>query len=270
MVLCACKQASIYFFSTSPLKGYTYIFWWCFFLQPKILKPSLLPGEEVVMDGLRVYLLPDGREEGLGGNMGGPTLLPAEGAIFLTNYRILFKGTPCDPLGKFQISHSSHCSHSFTHIYTVFMTEKAIFLVCHYILAAFFIVLHKKTCIACTVWVYFKIYINWSIFNAFWEGNVRSVLIGRFCFAACEQIVIRSFPISTLTKEKLVKLQYTPHIDQLPKEGLQLRACIFQVRTPINYQYWQSAIRSDETDIQIHCYEQADIIQQLLFVLVIS
>nr|XP_022319360.1 myotubularin-related protein 13-like isoform X4 [Crassostrea virginica] len=112
--------------------------------KPKILKPSLLPGEEVVMDGLRVYLLPDGREEGLGGNMGGPTLLPAEGAIFLTNYRILFKGTPCDPL-------------------------------------------------------------------------------------ACEQIVIRSFPISTLTKEKLVKLQYTPHIDQLPKEGLQLRACIFQL-----------------------------------------
>eukprot|EP00105_Crassostrea_gigas_P044502 XP_019928650.1 PREDICTED: myotubularin-related protein 13 isoform X4 [Crassostrea gigas] len=112
--------------------------------KPKILKPTLLPGEEVVIDGLRVYLLPDGREEGLGGNMGGPTLLPAEGAISLTNYRIIFKGTPCDPL-------------------------------------------------------------------------------------ACEQIVIRSFPISTLTKEKLVKLQYTPHIDQLPKEGLQLRACIFQL-----------------------------------------
>lgn len=71
-----------------------------FFFQPKILKPTLLPGEEVVIDGLRVYLLPDGREEGLGGNMGGPTLLPAEGAISLTNYRIIFKGTPCDPLGK--------------------------------------------------------------------------------------------------------------------------------------------------------------------------
>lgn len=56
-----------------------------------------------MIDGLRVYLLPDGREEGLGGNMGGPTLLPAEGAIFLTNYRIIFKGTPCDPLGKNQV-----------------------------------------------------------------------------------------------------------------------------------------------------------------------
>lgn len=209
MVLCACKQASIYFFSTSPLKGYTYIFWWCFFLQPKILKPSLLPGEEVVMDGLRVYLLPDGREEGLGGNMGGPTLLPAEGAIFLTNYRILFKGTPCDPLGKFQISHSSHCSHSFTHIYTVFMTEKAIFLVCHYILAAFFIVLHKKTCIACTVWVYFIIYINWSIFNAFWEGNVRSVL---FCslWADCDPILPHLHPHQRETSQASVHPPHRP------------------------------------------------------------
>lgn len=102
------------------------------------------------------------------------------------------------------------------------------------------------------------------------EKEMQGVFWLDICFAACEQIVIRSFPISTLTKEKLVKLQYTPHIDQLPKEGLQLRACIFQVRTPIYYQYWQSAIRSDETNIQIHCYEQADIIQQLLFVLVIS
>ena len=44
------------------------------------------------MEGLRVYLMPDGREEGQGGNMGGPTLLTAEGAIFLTTYRIIFKG----------------------------------------------------------------------------------------------------------------------------------------------------------------------------------
>jgi len=67
--------------------------------QPKILTPTLLPGEEVVMEGLRVYLLPDGRDEGTGLSTGGPTLLPAEGAVFLTSYRIIFKGTPCDPLG---------------------------------------------------------------------------------------------------------------------------------------------------------------------------
>ncbi|KAJ8313207.1 hypothetical protein KUTeg_009240 [Tegillarca granosa] len=112
--------------------------------KPKILKPTYLHGEEIIMDGLRVYMLPDGRDEGTGGNMGGPSLLPAEGAIFLTNYRIIFKGIPCDPL-------------------------------------------------------------------------------------ACEQVVVRYFPVSTLTKEKSIKLQYTPHIDQLPKEGLQLRSNIFQL-----------------------------------------
>ena len=45
-----------------------------------------------------MYLVTDGREEGTGGNMGGPALLPAEGAVFLTMYRLIFKGTPCDPL----------------------------------------------------------------------------------------------------------------------------------------------------------------------------
>ena len=70
-----------------------------FFLQPKLLTPTLLAGEETVMDGLRVYLVADGRDEGTGGHLGGPVLLPAEGAIFLTTYRLIFKGTPCDPLG---------------------------------------------------------------------------------------------------------------------------------------------------------------------------
>lgn len=60
----------------------------------------MLPGEEALAEGLRVYLLPDGREEGTGGVVGGPPLLPAEGAVFVTNYRIIFKGTPLDPFGK--------------------------------------------------------------------------------------------------------------------------------------------------------------------------
>lgn len=73
-----------------------------FFLphQPKILRPALLPGEELVSEGLRVLLDPDGREEATGGLLGGPHILPAEGALFLTTYRIIFKGTPHDPLGK--------------------------------------------------------------------------------------------------------------------------------------------------------------------------
>ncbi|KAM6896368.1 myotubularin-related protein 5 isoform 2-T2 [Lycodopsis pacificus] len=65
--------------------------------KPKLLRPMLLPGEELVMDGMRVHLIPDGREEATG-LMGGPPLLPAEGAIFLTTYRLIFKGTPNDPL----------------------------------------------------------------------------------------------------------------------------------------------------------------------------
>lgn len=68
--------------------------------QPKLLRPRLLPGEECVLDGLRVYLLPDGREEGTGGSGGGPALLPAEGAVFLTTYRVIFTGMPTDPLGE--------------------------------------------------------------------------------------------------------------------------------------------------------------------------
>lgn len=112
--------------------------------KPKILSPSMLPGEESVVDGMRVYLLPDGREEGTGGALGGPPLLPAEGAIFLTNYRIIFKGTPCDPF-------------------------------------------------------------------------------------ACEQIIVRSFPVTSLTKEKRISKQYLAHLDQWLQEGLQMRSCTFQL-----------------------------------------
>lgn len=52
------------------------------------------------MEGLRVFLEPDGREESMGGSVGGPSILPAEGAIFLTTYRIIFKGVPTETLGK--------------------------------------------------------------------------------------------------------------------------------------------------------------------------
>ncbi|XP_026287376.1 myotubularin-related protein 13 isoform X1 [Frankliniella occidentalis] len=112
--------------------------------KPKILTPNMLPGEEKVTDGLRVYLLPDGREEGTGGAVGGPPLLPAEGAIFVTNYRIIFKGIPCDSL-------------------------------------------------------------------------------------ACEQVVVRAFPVTSLTKEKRTTVTPSAHLDQCLQEGLQLRSCTFQL-----------------------------------------
>uniref|UniRef100_A0A8C6L9W3 SET binding factor 2 n=1 Tax=Nothobranchius furzeri TaxID=105023 RepID=A0A8C6L9W3_NOTFU len=66
--------------------------------KPKILRPVLLPGEELMSEGLRVLLDPDGREEATGGLLGGPHILPAEGALFLTSYRIIFNGVPHDPL----------------------------------------------------------------------------------------------------------------------------------------------------------------------------
>ena len=61
----------------------------------------MLPCEEQQMNGLRCYLIPDGRETGTSSHYGGPCLFPAEGAVFLTNYRIIFKGTPVDEFGKF-------------------------------------------------------------------------------------------------------------------------------------------------------------------------
>uniref|UniRef100_A0A8D3CYY1 Myotubularin-related protein 5 n=1 Tax=Scophthalmus maximus TaxID=52904 RepID=A0A8D3CYY1_SCOMX len=109
--------------------------------KPKLLRPILLSGEELVMDGMRVHLVPDGREEATG-LMGGPPLLPAEGAIFLTTYRLIFKGTPTDPL------------------------------------------------------------------------------VG-------EQVVTRSFPIASLTKEKRISVSLP--MDQFVQEGLQLRSCTFQL-----------------------------------------
>ncbi|XP_023996594.1 myotubularin-related protein 13 [Salvelinus sp. IW2-2015] len=110
--------------------------------KPKILRPVLLPGEEFVSEGLRVVLDPDGREEATGGILGGPHILPAEGALFLTSYRIIFKGSPHDPL------------------------------------------------------------------------------VG-------EQAVIRSFPVSTLTKEKKISIQN--QLQQNMQEGLQLRSASFQL-----------------------------------------
>ncbi|KAM4018235.1 myotubularin-related protein 13 isoform 1-T1 [Anomaloglossus baeobatrachus] len=110
--------------------------------KPKILRPALLPGEEFVCEALRVLLDPDGREEATGGVLGGPHILPAEGALFLTTYRIIFKGTPHDPL------------------------------------------------------------------------------VG-------EQNVIRSVPISSITKEKKINVQN--HLQQNMQEGLQIRSATFQL-----------------------------------------
>lgn len=71
--------------------------------KPKfdLLKPDyMLPGEHFIEPTpLRCHLVPDGREEVCGVSSGGSVLLPAEGAIFLTNYRLVYRGIPInDPL----------------------------------------------------------------------------------------------------------------------------------------------------------------------------
>jgi myotubularin-related protein 5/13 len=48
-------------------------------------------------------------------------------------------------------------------------------------------------------------------------------------FSVCEQVVMRCFPVSTLTKEKKLSVQHMPHLDQYLQEGLQLRSNTFQV-----------------------------------------
>ncbi|GBP59983.1 Myotubularin-related protein 13 [Eumeta japonica] len=103
--------------------------------KPRIVSPTLLSGESVAAPALRAFLVADGRES---------PLLPAEGALFLTNYRLIFKGTPTDPF-------------------------------------------------------------------------------------ACEQTVVRSFPLCSLTREKQIRTHYLPHLDQSLQEGLQLRSSTFQL-----------------------------------------
>ncbi|MFH4981864.1 hypothetical protein AB6A40_008573 [Gnathostoma spinigerum] len=74
--------------------------------KPKLLQPALLtPSESVIVGGLRVFLLNDGRvtsQQACDQQI--QNVLPAEGAIFLTNYRVIFKGQPCDPFFSEQVA----------------------------------------------------------------------------------------------------------------------------------------------------------------------
>ncbi|EYB89669.1 hypothetical protein Y032_0229g2924 [Ancylostoma ceylanicum] len=66
--------------------------------KPKLLTPVLLtPCERIVVGGLRCVLLPEGRPVNAENPENNVNLLPAEGALFLTNYRIIFKGRPTNP-----------------------------------------------------------------------------------------------------------------------------------------------------------------------------
>ena len=63
-------------------------------LKPTVPLPPLLPREDLLSpSGLRCYLLSDGRDHQL-------SLLPAEGALFLSSYRIIFRGWPKNLYGS--------------------------------------------------------------------------------------------------------------------------------------------------------------------------
>ena len=85
--------------------------------KSKLIAPYLLPGEKIVAKGLRGFLIDNCRDEVIdssysenittNGNLpiepiGSCTLpyLPAEGGLFLTNYRIIFRGKSWDPLAS--------------------------------------------------------------------------------------------------------------------------------------------------------------------------
>ena len=83
--------------------------------KSKLIAPYLLPGEKIVSHGLRAYLVDSCRDEVIdssytesitNGNMvidsiGSSMMpLPAEGGLFLTNYRIIFRGKSWDPLAS--------------------------------------------------------------------------------------------------------------------------------------------------------------------------
>ncbi|KAK6062000.1 GRAM domain protein, partial [Cooperia oncophora] len=74
------------------LGDYNYLF------QSKLLTPVLLtPCERVIVGGLRCTMLPEGRPINADNPENSLSMLPAEGALFLTNYRIIFKGRPTNP-----------------------------------------------------------------------------------------------------------------------------------------------------------------------------
>ncbi|KJH46561.1 DENN domain protein [Dictyocaulus viviparus] len=66
--------------------------------KSKLLTPILLtPCERILVGGLRCVLLPEERSINVDNPENNMSLLPAEGALFLTNYRIIFKGRPMNP-----------------------------------------------------------------------------------------------------------------------------------------------------------------------------
>lgn len=93
----------------------------------KVNEPYILPGEVIYRTSIRAYLLPDGRLEGsdvivnrhrsnaihspvasdFNQEESGFVYLPADGAVFLTNYRLIFTGFPLNPYAREMVIYRS-------------------------------------------------------------------------------------------------------------------------------------------------------------------
>ncbi|KOB77719.1 Myotubularin-related protein 13 [Operophtera brumata] len=78
--------------------------------KPRIVAPALVPGEAVSAPALRAYLVSDGRQT---------PLLPAEGALFLTNYRLVALdeevNSECSETFRKQLARLRHPEHPLLH-----------------------------------------------------------------------------------------------------------------------------------------------------------
>jgi hypothetical protein len=66
-------------------------------------------------------------------------------------------------------------------------------------------------------------------------------------FIASVPVVIRSFPITALTKEKRFTVQYIAHLDQKIQEGLQIRSATCQVASLFFFKFTFSHCATSET-----------------------
>ena len=129
-----------------------------------VMIPEFFEHEESI--ALRSYLLPDGRDEF---SLGQNSLLPAEGALIMTNYRLIFKGRPVNP---------ASASLSFSSL-------------------------------------------------------LLSPFVTRLCSVANEYLIVRSFPIASLIREKKLSGQFRLENSNIClHNGIQLRSATFQVSSP--------------------------------------
>ncbi|CAG5054015.1 unnamed protein product [Parnassius apollo] len=195
--------------------------------KARIVAPAMVVGEAGAAPALRAVLVADGRAS---------PLLPAEGALFLTNYRLVFKGTPVDPFGEcYSVAVLQYGRPVADGCASLLLPAEGALFIGNYRL------MFKGTPVDpvgefCSVAVlqYGRPVADERASpllpaeGALFLTNYRLVFKGTpgdpF---ACEQTVVRSFPLCALTREKAVRA-HGPQLEPL-SDGLQLRAATFQL-----------------------------------------